>query len=115
VDIIVEEWSLTLGVRLEAAGMRSEFGSRVISASEDTTHPIGGDSAAESDETLMQRYQRGSQLAFHVVGRHRLAKRWLETPPKIASLVLDGDRVGYVALGFEQTIEHCVEVLAQPI
>jgi hypothetical protein len=45
--------------------MRSEFGSRVIVASEDTTHPIGGDSAAESDETLMQRYQRGSELAFH--------------------------------------------------
>lgn len=64
-DMVVEEWSLTLGVRLEAAGMRSEFGSRVIAASEDTTHPIGGDSAAESDETLMQRYQRGSELAFH--------------------------------------------------
>jgi hypothetical protein len=45
--------------------MRSEFGSRVVAASEDTTHPIGGDSAAESDETLMQRYQGGCELAFH--------------------------------------------------
>jgi hypothetical protein len=66
VDIVVGEWNLELDMRRQASG------SRVIASSEDAMPSISSHRAADSDETLMQRYQRGSELAFHeLYGRYR--------------------------------------------
>jgi len=60
VDTVIEGWNLTLGLRREP---------RVIASSGDDTAPTGIDMAAEPDETLMQRYRRGNELAFQELYR----------------------------------------------
>lgn len=60
-DIAVGAWSLGLEMHRKASGS----GSTVIASSEDGMPSISGYREADSDEALMQRYQRGSELAFH--------------------------------------------------
>ena len=63
-DTVIEGWTLTLGLRL--------YPPRIVASSETVTPSTGTDASAESDETLMQRYRRGSELAFQeLYRRHR--------------------------------------------
>lgn len=59
-DTVIEGWNLTLGLRQ---------GPRGVASSDHDTSPTGIDIAAEPDETLMQRYRRGNELAFQELYR----------------------------------------------
>jgi RNA polymerase sigma-70 factor (ECF subfamily) len=65
---LVAAWNLELNIPRQASGS----GARVVASSEDSAPSTSSHRAADSDETLMQRYQRGSELAFHeLYGRYR--------------------------------------------